>query len=79
MKIRVMGTIPKDTYTIFIQEYQLPVTLEEFTEEAFASLLSNMQIAELMPGNLLSPQFFLLAYYYEPFISSFSISEKIVH
>ncbi|KAK7576609.1 hypothetical protein V9T40_012895 [Parthenolecanium corni] len=50
MKIKVMGTIPKDTYSTFIREYQLSVTLEAFTEQVSSYLLSNMEKAELMPG-----------------------------
>ncbi|KAK7586194.1 hypothetical protein V9T40_004070 [Parthenolecanium corni] len=50
VKIKVRGTMPKDTYSTFIREYQLPVTLEAFTEQVSSCLLSNMEKAELMPG-----------------------------
>lgn len=50
MRMKVMGTIPKDTYSIFIEDYKLPVSLEKLTEEISAKLLVAMEIAELMPG-----------------------------
>lgn len=50
MRVKVMGTIPKDTYSIFIKDYNLPVSLEKLTEEISAKLLVAMEAAELMPG-----------------------------
>lgn len=50
MRIKVMGTVPKDTYSIFIKDYQLPVSVEDLTNEIFSQLLMNMEAAELMPG-----------------------------
>lgn len=54
MRMKVMGTIPKDTYSIFIEDYKLPVSLEKLTEEISAKLLVAMEIAELMPGTFLT-------------------------
>ncbi len=45
-----MGTVPRDTYSIFIEEFQLPVTLDQLTEEIQIESLKVMKEAELMPG-----------------------------
>lgn len=47
-----MGTVPRDTYSIFIQEYGLPVELDDFYKEMSSELIKVMDKAELMPGIL---------------------------
>lgn len=50
MKLKVMGTVPRDTYSIFIREYNLSCTLDTLSEEMMSALLVNMTQAELMLG-----------------------------
>lgn len=54
MKIRILGTVPKDRNEIFVKEYKLPHTPEQLSEELEAKTLVRMQHAELMPGTSLS-------------------------
>jgi len=50
MRVKIMGTVPKDTYSIFIRDYNLDVSLEKLTEEIKEMLLKRMVSAEFMPG-----------------------------
>ncbi|XP_065210519.1 probable pseudouridine-5'-phosphatase [Planococcus citri] len=50
MRVKVMGTVPRDTYSIFIKEYELPVELDNFYKEISSELIQVMDKADLMPG-----------------------------
>ena len=48
-----MGTVPKDTYTFFVNEFKLPVSVEDLEKEIHEELLVAMKSAALMPGKIL--------------------------
>lgn len=53
MRVKVMGTVPRDTYSIFIEDYELPVELSDFYAEVMKELVGVMEFSELMPGTLI--------------------------